>query len=89
MVHKGFFVANVKANQGLDPTLVKLKEVALNKSIEAFSQGGDDVLRYYGRLSVPNIDDLREQILSEAHSSRYSIKSGATKMYHYLREVYW
>ncbi|KAH0650386.1 hypothetical protein KY284_030298 [Solanum tuberosum] len=67
----------------------ELKEVVLKKSVEAFSQGGDGVLRYQGQLCVPNVDDLREQILSEDHSSRYSIHPGATKMYRHLREVYW
>ncbi|WMV54907.1 hypothetical protein MTR67_048292 [Solanum verrucosum] len=41
MVHNGFessFVKDVKAKQCLDPTLVKLKEMVLKKSIEAFSQ---------------------------------------------------
>ncbi|WMV46356.1 hypothetical protein MTR67_039741, partial [Solanum verrucosum] len=47
------FVADVNAKQGLDPTLVELKEVALKKFVEAFSQGGDVVLRYQGHLCVP------------------------------------
>jgi len=84
MVHDGSessFVANVKAKQGLDPTLVELKEVELKKSVKAFSQEGDGVL--------PNIDDLRGRILSEARSSRYFIHPRATKMYFDLREVYW
>ncbi|KAH0709210.1 hypothetical protein KY284_010637 [Solanum tuberosum] len=63
-------------------------EAVLKKSVEAFSQGGDVVLRYQGRLCVPNVDDLREQILSEAHSSWYSIHLGATKMYRDLLEIY-
>ncbi|WMV41696.1 hypothetical protein MTR67_035081 [Solanum verrucosum] len=67
----------------------ELKEAVLRKSVEAFSQGGDGVLRYQGRLCVPNVDDLREQILSEAYSSRYFIHPGATKMYSDLREIYW
>ena len=53
------------------------------------SPGGDGVLRYQGRLCVPNVEDLRKQILEEAHGSRYSIHPGATKMYHDLRVVYW
>ena len=80
---------DVKSKQGLDPILVELKEAVLTNSVEAFSQGGDGVLRYQGRLFVLNVDDLREQILEEAHSSRYSIHPGATKMYHDLREIYW
>ncbi|KAH0657372.1 hypothetical protein KY285_032254 [Solanum tuberosum] len=92
MVHNGSessFVIDVKAKQSLDPILVELKESVLKKSVEAFPQGGYGVLRYKCRLCVPNIDGLREQILGEAHSSRYSIHLGATKMYRDLREVYW
>ncbi|WMV45913.1 hypothetical protein MTR67_039298 [Solanum verrucosum] len=70
---------DVKAMQDLDLTLVELKEAVLKKSVEAFFQGRDGVLRYQGRLCVPNVYDVREQILSEAHSSRYSIHSGATR----------
>ncbi|WMV54234.1 hypothetical protein MTR67_047619 [Solanum verrucosum] len=35
------------------------------------------------------VDGLQVRILEEAHSSRYSIHLGSTKMYHDLREVYW
>ncbi|MDV3143928.1 MAG: hypothetical protein Q8763_02730, partial [Candidatus Phytoplasma australasiaticum] len=52
-------------------------------------KGGDDVLRYQGRLCVPSVDDLRDRILVEAHNARYSIHPGAIKMYRDLREVYW
>ncbi|KAH0706733.1 hypothetical protein KY289_011809 [Solanum tuberosum] len=40
-------------------------------------------------LCVPMVDGLQERIMEEAHSSRYSIHSVSTKMYHDLREVYW
>ncbi|WMV08753.1 hypothetical protein MTR67_002138 [Solanum verrucosum] len=92
MVHNGSessLVVNVKAKQGLDSVLVELKEAMLKKYVEDLSQVGDGVLRYQSRLCVPNVDDLREQILSESHSSQYSIHLGATKMYRDLREVYW
>ncbi|KAH0777836.1 hypothetical protein KY290_009247 [Solanum tuberosum] len=92
MVHNGSessFVIDVKAKQDLDPILVEMKESALKKSLEAFAQGGDGVLRYQVRLCVRDVDGLREQNLEEAHSSRYSIHPGATKMYHDIWEVYW
>lgn len=38
-VSKSFFVMDVKYKQELDPILVKLKELVLNKSVEAFSRG--------------------------------------------------
>ncbi|WMV24685.1 hypothetical protein MTR67_018070 [Solanum verrucosum] len=92
MVHhssESFFVVDVKSKQHLDLILMELKELVLNKSVEAFSQGEDGVLRYQGRLCVPNVDGLREKILEVAHGSRYSIHPGATMMYRDLWEVYW
>ena len=38
---------------------------------------------------MPRVDDLTHTILVEAHSSRYSIHPGATKMYRDLRQYYW
>ncbi|WMV24988.1 hypothetical protein MTR67_018373 [Solanum verrucosum] len=67
-----------KAKQDVDPVLVDLKNSVSEKVIEAFSGGGDGVLLYQGRLCVSNINELRNQILTEAHSSRYSIYPGAT-----------
>ena len=44
---------------------------------------------YLGRLCVPKVDKLRNQILEEAHGYRYSINTGSAKMCHDLREIYW
>ncbi|WMV29315.1 hypothetical protein MTR67_022700, partial [Solanum verrucosum] len=49
----------------------------------------DGFLRYQQRLCVLNVDELRNQILIEAHSFQYSIHPGATKMYRDLWKVYW
>ena len=56
--------------------------------MELFSQGVDGVLRYLGRLCVPDVGDMRQHILEEAHNSWNYINPCATKMYHDLREVY-
>ena len=37
----------------------------------------------------PILGGLRQQVMGEAHSSRYSIHPGSTKMYHDLRCLYW
>ncbi|XP_070057358.1 uncharacterized protein [Nicotiana tomentosiformis] len=67
-----------------------LKEGIHKHKTMAFSLGMDDgTLRYQGRLSVPNVDGLRERIMTEAHTARYSLHPGSTKMYHDLKEVYW
>ena len=82
-------VVEVKENQESDPILLELKGTVNNQRVEVFSQWGDGVLRYQGRLCVPDVGELRKHILAEAHNSRYSMHLGATKMYHGLREVYW
>ncbi|WMV08283.1 hypothetical protein MTR67_001668 [Solanum verrucosum] len=69
--------------------LISISDGVHNQRVEVFSQGGDGVLRYQGRLCVPDVGELRKHILTEAHNSRYSIHPGATKMYRDLREVYW
>ena len=46
------------------------------------------MLRYHGMLCVPDVDDLRRQILEETHGSQYSIHPGATKIYRDLQEIY-
>ncbi|XP_070042482.1 uncharacterized protein [Nicotiana tomentosiformis] len=83
-------VAEVKEMQFSDPYLLQSKEGIHKHKTTAFEQGRDDgTLRYRGRLCVPDIDGLRERIMSEAHNSRYSIHPGSTKMYHDLKEIYW
>ena len=46
-------------------------------------------MRIKGRVCVPRVDVLINTILTEAHSSRYSIHPGATKMYRDLKQHFW
>ena len=82
-------VVEVKEKQESDPILLELKGEFNNQRVKVFSQGGDGVLRYQGRLCFPNVGEWRQHILAEAHNSRYSIHPGSTKLYRDLREVYW
>ena len=82
-------VVEVKSKQHLDLGLMELKESVLDKFNESLSSGWDAVLRYQGRLYVPDVDGLRDRILEEARRSLYLIHPGSTKMYHDLREIYW
>jgi hypothetical protein len=38
---------------------------------------------------VPNVKELKDKILREAHESTYSIHPGGNKMYHDLKATYW
>ncbi|XP_070050567.1 uncharacterized protein [Nicotiana tomentosiformis] len=82
-------VVEVKEKQYNNPLLVQLKEGIHEHKTMAVSLGmGDGSLRYQGWLCVPNADGLRERIMTEAHTSRYFVHPGTTKMYHDLKEVY-
>ena len=49
----------------------------------------DGILNFKGRLCIPSDDELRTQILTEAHATSYSVYPGATKMYKDLKMHYW
>ncbi|XP_070032489.1 uncharacterized protein [Nicotiana tomentosiformis] len=79
----------IKARQFDNPHLTVLRETVLHGSAKEVSISEDGVMRLQGCLYVPNVDGLRERILKKAHSSRYSIHPGVTKMYRNLRHHYW
>lgn len=49
----------------------------------------EGIMRFQGRIFVPQLDDLTQSIVYEAHSSRYSIHLSITKVYKDLRHHYW
>jgi hypothetical protein len=54
-----------------------------------FRKDEQDIVWFNNRIVVPKDDDVRQQILDEAHLSRYSIHPRSTKMYHDLKQYYW
>jgi hypothetical protein len=69
----------------------KIQEIKCNIQEEKtpdFSKDGEGVLWYKGRILVPNVNELKDKILHEAHESAYSIHPGGNKMYHNLRATY-
>ncbi|XP_062104052.1 uncharacterized protein LOC133815209 [Humulus lupulus] len=46
-------------------------------------------LYHKGRLVVANILELRESVMIEAHSSKFYVHPGSTKMYQDLKRQYW
>jgi hypothetical protein len=54
-----------------------------------FRRDDQGVVWFNNRIVVPKNDEIRQQILNEAHLSRYSIHPRSTKMYHDLKQHYW
>ena len=47
------------------------------------------VIRNLKRIWIPNVSELKNEILHDAHNSRYSIHPGSTKMYQDLKKNFW
>ena len=79
----------IKAAQSRDPVLVELEENVRSGKFTDLTIDDEGILWISGRLCVPDVDNLREEILEEAHSAAYSVHPGATKMYHSIKDLYW
>ena len=72
-----------------DEKLSRIQDKVLRGEAKEAQINEEGVLRIKGRLYVPRVDDLINTILTEAHSSRYSIHPGANKMYRDLKQHFW
>jgi hypothetical protein len=74
-----------KDNEGMRHIREKI-EARKAKCFRKYDQG---IVWFNNRIVVPKNEEIRQQILDEAHLSRYSIHPGSTKMYHDLKQHYW
>jgi hypothetical protein len=79
----------IRRGQLEDEKVQDIKRNIKEKKSPGFSDDDEGVLLYKGRICVPNIKELKDSILHEAHESAYSIHPGGNKMYHDLKATYW
>ncbi|KAL0537310.1 hypothetical protein IC582_026287 [Cucumis melo] len=72
-----------------DPYLVEKHLLVEAEQGEDFSISSDDGLTFDGRLCVPEDSAVKIELLTEAHSSPFTMHPGSTKMYQDLRRAYW
>ncbi|XP_057522591.1 uncharacterized protein LOC130802600 [Amaranthus tricolor] len=73
-----------------DSLLEKTRERVKEGKAEGFTIFEDGSIRYKGRWCVPSTcTKLKDKILTEAHSSKYSIYPGGDKMYKDLKQTFW
>ncbi len=82
-------IDRIKVAQKRDSQLCEIIDSIHQGQAQGFMLNDDGVLRYGTRLYVPNIDELRREIMEESHHSAYTVHLGSTKMYRDLREHYW
>ena len=89
-----FQLRSILVDQILEAQLEDSYLMSLRKKVEEGEQSDfgirDDGASVIGsRLCVPAVEELKGQILREAHSSAYVMHPSSTKMYRTLKEYYW
>ena len=82
-------VDRVRDLQAQDPYLMKLRSKIEAGQQSNFTLRGDGTLVLGQRLCVPDVIELKKEIMEEAHSSAYAMHPGSTKMYRTLKDHYW
>ena len=83
------FLSLIREKQARDVSLQKVKELLRSDQTKEFALGSDGVLRFKGRVCVPDDAKLRRLVLEEGNKSRLSLHPGMTKMYQDLTENFW
>ena len=83
-------LSRVIESQGQDTEIVSIRDqVQLGAGDEGWAIHPDGGLRYRGQVVVPQLTDLRGEILREFHCFRFAVHPGGTKMYRDLRRQYY
>lgn len=68
---------------------MKIKEEVGTDKRKDLGIAADQALMFKGRICVPKNEDLRNEILKEAHSTPYTAHPGGTKMYRDFQDTFW
>jgi hypothetical protein len=74
-------IASHKNDEGIAHIKRRMQEG--DPKVTSFRKYVDETLWFKDRLIVPKKEALKKKILDEAHTSRYSIHPGSTKMYNF------
>jgi hypothetical protein len=84
---KAEIIAAQKDDEGMSHIKRRMRES--DPKVACFREDVKGTLWFKKRLVVPKKEALKKKILDEAHTSRYSIHPGSTKMYDDLRQQFW
>jgi hypothetical protein len=79
---------DIRNGQLEDAMIQEINEQIKEEKAPRFSVDEQGTLWYKKGICVPEVKEIREFILREAHDSAYSIHLGSTKMYHDLKSRY-
>ncbi|XP_042003871.1 uncharacterized protein LOC121752847 [Salvia splendens] len=75
--------------QRQDDIMEKFRAKVRSGEEKSFKVEAYNALTFEGRICVPNNDELRNKILSEAHDTPYTAHPGSTKMYQDMKKKFW
>ena len=79
----------IKEGQKQISEMIKLRAEIEGGRKPEFQIRDDGVIVRGSRMCVPEIGELKREIMEEAHSSAYAMHPSNTKMYHTLMDPYW
>jgi hypothetical protein len=79
----------IRIGQLDDKKIQEIKRNIKEETLPGFMKDDQAILWYKGKICVPNVKELKDKILREAHESAYSIHLGGYRMYHDLKATYW
>jgi hypothetical protein len=85
----GTLEQDVQKGQLGDAKIQEIKKQIMEDKVPGFNIDEQGTLWYKKRICVPEVKEISELILWEAHDSTYSIHPGSSKMYHDLKSKYW
>ena len=83
------FLHQVREAQEQDEFLQQRIEPERETTDPDFNKDANGIIRFKGRLCIPQGGELKGIILEEAHKSRLSFHPGTTKMYQDLKKNFW
>jgi hypothetical protein len=99
MTQEGIFIGNlvvqptlisriIQAQEG-EKELLEYVQKMKEKNPRDWSVQRESGIRFRGRLCVPNVAELKDEVMEEAHRTKFTVHPGGTKMYKDLRRNFW
>ena len=79
----------IRRAQEQDRLLMQAATRVREGRVGPFTIDGAGVVRFQGRLCIPQKAQVKDDILKEAHRTPYTVHPGETKMYHDLKQNFW
>ena len=90
MIAQPALIEVVKQRQPEDLYLWKIyEEIQINLNFKTDFTLQNLALKFQDHLCVPNIPEIKRQVLEETHNTKFKMHPVGTKMYRDLRETFW